>query len=143
MHSHRKIHTRIIHILLIWIFKWIIFIKCLYLYFEYIRYMFGILLWKMDAALFLIMHCIFIIYYEICFGGYVTTRTYRSVTGTREWEYIKYPKPIVSLKNFLRNKTYNNAIIKYHINIHVIKIQHFKYNNNATKILFYTVLLRF
>ena len=30
----------------------------------------------------------------------------RSMTGTREWEYIKYPKPIVSLKNFSRNNTY-------------------------------------
>ena len=27
-----------------------------------------------------------------------------SMTGTREWEYIKYPKPIVSLENFLRLK---------------------------------------
>ena len=33
----------------------------------------------------------------------VTTRTSRSMTGTREWEYIKYPKPIVSLKNFFAN----------------------------------------
>ena len=37
----------------------------------------------------------------------------RSMTGTREWEYIKYPKPIVSLKNFSRNKTFNNAIINH------------------------------
>ena len=36
-----------------------------------------------------------------------------SMTGTREWEYIKYPKPIVSLKKFSRNKTFNNAIIKH------------------------------
>ena len=27
------------------------------------------------------------------------------MTGTREWEYIKYPKPLVSLKNFSRIKT--------------------------------------
>ena len=26
------------------------------------------------------------------------------MTGTREWEYINYPKPIVSLKNFSRFK---------------------------------------
>ena len=32
--------------------------------------------------------------------GNVTTRTSRSMTGIRECEYIKYPKPIVSLKNF-------------------------------------------
>ena len=40
----------------------------------------------------------------------------RSMTGTREWEYIKYPKPIVSLKIFFRgitlikcnNKTYHS-----------------------------------
>ena len=38
----------------------------------------------------------------------------RSMTDTREWEYIKYPKPIISLKNFARNKTHNNAIIKHH-----------------------------
>ena len=37
----------------------------------------------------------------------VTTRNQRSMTDTREWEYIKYPKPIVSLKKFLRNKTNN------------------------------------
>ena len=36
--------------------------------------------------------------------NFVTTRTYRSMTGTREWEYIKYPKPIVSLENFSRLK---------------------------------------
>ena len=33
----------------------------------------------------------------------VTTRTSRSMTGTREWKYIKYPKPIVSLGNFFAN----------------------------------------
>ena len=37
----------------------------------------------------------------------------RSMTGTREWEYIKYPKPIVSLKNFSRNKTFNDVITKH------------------------------
>ena len=39
----------------------------------------------------------------------ITTRTDRSMTGTREWEYIKYPKPIVSLKNFFANKNINNS----------------------------------
>ena len=37
----------------------------------------------------------------------------RSMTGTREWEYIKYPKPIVSLKNFSRNKTLNKCNNKH------------------------------
>ena len=41
------------------------------------------------------------------------TRNPRSMTGTREWEYIKYPKPIVSLKNFSRIKTLNHGIIKH------------------------------
>ena len=35
------------------------------------------------------------------------------MTGTREWDYIKYPKPIVSLKNFFFRgiKHLTNAII--------------------------------
>ena len=34
------------------------------------------------------------------------------MTGTREWEYIKYPKPIVNLKNFFCEiKHLINAII--------------------------------
>ena len=37
-----------------------------------------------------------------------------SMTGTREWEYIKYPKPIVSLDNFSRIKTLTITIIKLH-----------------------------
>ena len=34
-----------------------------------------------------------------------------SMTGTREWEYIKYPKPIVSLENFSRINTSITTII--------------------------------
>ena len=37
-----------------------------------------------------------------------------SMTGTREWEYIKYPKSIVSLDNFSRIKTLTITIIKLH-----------------------------
>ena len=39
------------------------------------------------------------------------------MTGTREWEYIKYPKPIVSLKKFSRFKTFISSIIKPYFKI--------------------------
>ena len=45
------------------------------------------------------------------------TRNHRSMTGTEKWEYIKYPKPIVSLKYFFYFRDLKhliNAIIKHH-----------------------------
>ena len=49
--------------------------------------------------------------------NFVMTRTYRSMTGTRKWEYINYPKPIVSLKKFLRFKIFISSIIKPYFKI--------------------------
>ena len=44
------------------------------------------------------------------------------MTGTMEWKYIKYSKPIVSLKNFSRNKTLNKCNNKHtKPKCHVIK----------------------
>ena len=81
------------------------------------------------------------------------------MTGTREWEYIRYPKLIVSLKNFSRIKILISSIIKpYFENISslILKISScilktiLKYNNtyliinqnyNTDKIHFYNSLL--
>ena len=38
------------------------------------------------------------------------------MTGTREWEYIKYPKPIVSLENFFAIKS---LTIKTFLELHI------------------------
>ena len=55
--------------------------------------------------------------YNITIRVCVTTRTYRSMTGTREWECIKYPKPIVSLKKIFANKYINNNNFKTSLQI--------------------------
>ena len=63
----------------------------------------------------------------------VTTLTNRLMTGTIECEYIKYPKPIVSLKNFSRIKTLITHITWTYFKIFQNIKSH--YNPNATQVM--------
>ena len=66
------------------------------------------------------------------------------MTGTKEWEYIKYPKPIVSLKNFSRIKKlittsiYSNFRIFSYQFISIIIVQKKKNNYNNTTLKYKT-----
>ena len=72
------------------------------------------------------------------------------MTGTREWEYIKYLKPIVSLKNFSRFKIsmttnklsyFKNILLSTHKYSHAYINTFLKYDNTY-KTHFYNSLLR-